>query len=87
MRPDPGGCGADAAAGRQLSALGADRATQDGLQARVGQALVVFPPLGVVGVVSGYCLDLRDVDLTAAIVGAIAHTLRVTGPEPEQPAS
>lgn len=49
------------------------------------QALVVFPDLAVVGVVSGYCLDLHDLDLTAAIVGAIAHTLTITGPEPDHP--
>ncbi len=49
------------------------------------QALVVFSQLEVVGVVSGYCLDLQDVDLTAALVGAIAHTLTITGGESERP--
>ncbi len=51
------------------------------------QALVLFPQLDVVGVVSGYCLDLRDLDLTAAVVGAIVHTLNITGHEPDQPVS
>lgn len=48
------------------------------------QAMVVFPELDVVGVVSGFCLDVCDMDLTAAIVGAIAHTLSITGHEPER---
>lgn len=42
------------------------------------QVVVMFPVLDVVGVVSGFCLDLDDIDLTAAVVGQIAHTLVIT---------
>lgn len=49
------------------------------------QALVLFPDLAVAGVVSGYCLDLQDLDLTAAMLGAVAHTLVITGQEQPVP--
>lgn len=44
------------------------------------EVMVLFPELGVVGVVSGYCLDVQDIDLTAVLVGGIAHTLNITSP-------
>lgn len=48
----------------------------------VAEAMVLFADLGVVGLVSGYSLDVEDIALTAALVGAIAHTLNITAPEP-----
>lgn len=49
------------------------------------QALVAFGELELVGVVSGYCLNLEDIDLTTAIVGVIAHTLNITAqPAPRE---
>ena len=49
--------------------------------------MVAFPELDLVGVVSGYCLDLQDIDLTAAVVGAIAQTLNITAHQSELPLS
>jgi hypothetical protein len=54
----------------------------DGQPARIdtgiSQAMVIFPEAKLLGVVTGFCFDPDDIDLTTVFTAAIAHRLTVT---------
>jgi hypothetical protein len=54
----------------------------DGQPARIdtgiSQAMVIFPEARLLGVVTGFCFDPDDIDLTTVFTAAIAHRMRVS---------
>lgn len=44
----------------------------------ISQAMVIFPEARLLGVVTGFCFDPGDIDLTTVFTAAIAHRMRAS---------